>query len=136
MRPVSIGAHLGRSDVDSPASRSLARSVLSGINVGAKSSTVNRTHRVIRERAQAMQADRSRRRSLVLPLVLCSVLMGLIYLGLWNLFQQYEAVSPEQPTETHQIFMILLWFLPVSAALVAMIWYRRSRNQSDTEVIR
>jgi hypothetical protein len=136
MRPVQVGigaSPLGRQDVESPSARVLARAILSGVGSAAKASTVNRTHRVIRERARAMQADRKRRRSLVLPLVLCSVLMGLMYAALWLVVEQYEAVSPESPTESHHLFMLLLWFLPVSVALGAMVWYRRSRNQSDTE---
>jgi hypothetical protein len=135
MRPVhvSVGAPIGRNDVETPSTRILARSIFSGVNAAAKASTVNRTHRVIRERAQAMRADRNRRRGLVLPLILCSVLMGLMYAALWLMVDQYETVSPEAPTESHHLFMILLWFLPVSAALGAMAWYRRSRSQSDTE---
>ncbi len=135
MRPVhvSVGAPIGRNDVETPSARILARSLFSGRNVAVKTSTVNRTHRVIRERAQAMRADRNRRRSLVLPLILCSILMALMYAALWLMVEQYEAVSPEAPTESHHLFMILLWFLPVSAALGAMAWYRRSRNQSDTD---
>jgi hypothetical protein len=131
MRPVSVGGHVGRNDAIPPAA-----SAMSGLSAAAKASLVNRTHRVVRERARTMQADRSKIRGLLLPLTLCSVLMILIYSALWTLVEQYESVSPEAPAESHHLFMLLLWFLPASAALVAMVWYRRSRSQADTEATR
>jgi hypothetical protein len=135
MSSVGVGGHLGQSTADSPAAKTLARSVMSSVDSGARARSVNRTHRVVRERARLMQADRSRMRGLMLPLILCSALMILLYTASWMMVDQYELIS-EASLDGHRWFMILLWFLPVSAALVAMMWFRRNRNQSDTEAIR
>jgi hypothetical protein len=118
----------------------LARSALMGLNTSAKSSTVNRTHRVVRARASAMQANRSKMRGLLLPLLLCSSLMILLFAAFWMVVEQYEIVSSEAtgsvPGSSHHLGLLLLWFLPVSLALMAFVWFRRSRNQTDAEAIR
>jgi uncharacterized membrane protein (DUF106 family) len=118
----------------------LARSALMGLNTTAKSSTVNRTHRVVRERARAMQANRSKMRGLLLPLLLCSSLMILLFAAFWMVVEQYEIVSSEAtgtaPGSSHHLVLLLLWFLPVSVALMAFVWFRRSRNHTDAEAIR
>jgi uncharacterized membrane protein (DUF106 family) len=118
----------------------LARSAMMGISATAKSNMVNRTHRVVRERARTMQANRSRMRGLMLPLFLCSSIMILLFTAFWLVLEQYELVSSEStgaaPASSHHMFLLLLWFLPVSVALMGMVWFRRSRNQSDAEAIR
>ena len=117
----------------------LARSVLREMTTAARSSRVNRTHRVVRERARAMQANRSRMRGLLLPLLLCSSLMILLFSACWMVLEQYELLSVESTPSTassHHLTLLLLWFLPVSVALGASVWFRRSRNQSDAEEIR
>ncbi len=129
MRPVSMS----ESDL-------LARSALRGVSPPAASNRVNRTHRVVRERARAMQANRSRMRGLLLPLLLCSSLMILLFAAFWMVLEQYELISAESTqgasASSHHMFLLLLWFLPVSCALMAMVWFRRSRDQSDAEAIR
>lgn len=134
MRPVRVGGPLGHNSADSPATEALARSVMSGLNSGARASSVNRTHRVVRERARAMKADRSKRRGLVVPLILCSVLLIFLYAALWMMVDQYELVSGTN-LDGHRSFMVLLWFLPVTTALIAMILFRRSWN-ADAEANR
>jgi hypothetical protein len=56
-------------------SASDARQAMAGIHLAARAGVVNRTHRVVRERAKVIQARRSRDRSLMAPLILCSVLL-------------------------------------------------------------
>ena len=103
------------------------------VSATARASMVNRTHRVVRQRAREMQANRSHLRGLFLPLLLCSTLMLTLVFAVWMLLDQYDLVSSELPPSIHHFFMLLLWFLPVSAGLVAMVWFRRSRNQADAE---
>lgn len=136
MRPVSVGGRLGPDDGESRIAGNLAHSVMSSLNSGARADTVNRTHRVVRERARTLQANRSRMRGLLLPLVLCSSLLILTNAALWKLVEQYETVSPEAPAECHHLFFLLLWFLPVSIALGVLVWVRHSRNRSGTETNR
>ena len=85
---------------------------------------VNRTHRVVRERARSIQTSRTQMRSLLLPMVLCSVLMILLFGALWALLDQEDLVASELPASTHHFLMMLLWFVPVSGALIAMVWFR------------
>jgi hypothetical protein len=127
MRPAVVTPSNGNdSDV-------LARSAMLGMSAAARASMVNRTHRVVRERARAMQANRTAMRGLLLPMLLCSALMITLLSALWMLLDQYDLVSSEMPESIHHFFLLLLWFLPVSAGLVAMAWLRRSRNPADTE---
>ncbi|HEY0263122.1 MAG TPA: hypothetical protein VGC07_01240 [Granulicella sp.] len=139
MRP-AINVHTGRSslrgDLGTPASRIVSRSAFSDLQTGAPATMVNRTHRVIRERARTMQANRSRLRGLMLPLTLCSALLILFYVALWSVMDQYETFSPETPTDSHRMFMLLIWFLPVSAAAGALVWYHRSRIQCGRDMSR
>ena len=111
------------------------QSDLSGISPVARAGVVNRTHRVVRQRASALQAQRSRVRSLMLPLIVCSSLLMLTGLAVWTGLYQYEAgeaaeavqadVSALAAIDANNHFMVvLLWFVPVSLAVLAAVWYR------------
>jgi len=121
-----------------------ARSAMRSVDTGAASArVVNRTHRVVRERAQAMQARRSRARSLTLPLIICSALLILTCLAVWTGLYQYQVaeaveadVSALAATEMNNHFLVsLLWFVPVSVAVLATVWVRRSRGNADDEAL-
>jgi hypothetical protein len=111
-----------------------AQSELSGIHPVARAGVVNRTHRVVRQRASALQERRSRVRTLVVPLAVCSVLLLFICLGLWIGIDQYQAVEIDDvaslaTTEASRHFLVvLLWFVPVSLAMLAAVWFHRSRG--------
>ncbi|WP_263383036.1 hypothetical protein [Granulicella arctica] len=123
-------------ETELPVPNVLSRSSITGLNSAAKASMVNRTHRVVRERARSMQANRSRIRSLLLPLLVCSIFMILLFSAFWMVLEQYELLSSDTPAQSHHLFLLLLWFVPVSGALLAMVWFRRGRNQTDAEAIR
>jgi H+/Cl- antiporter ClcA len=108
---------------------------------------VNRTHRVVRERAKVMQARRSRDRSLMAPLILCSVLLILTAVAVWTGLYQYQAVEAAEAVQAdvsalaaadanNHFLVVLLWFVPVSLALLATIWLRRARHGADNEASR
>jgi hypothetical protein len=113
------------------------------IPIGARAGVINRTHRVVRERAKAMQEKRDRERSLMAPLILCSVLLTMVALAVWTGLYQYEAaeaveamqsdVTALATTDNNHFLVVLLWFVPASVALLATIWVRRSRNNVDDE---
>jgi len=113
------------------------------VPLGARAGVVNRTHRVVRERAKVMQEKRSRERSLMAPLILCSVLLTLVALAVWTGLYQYEAAEAAEAmqadvtalatTDNNHFLVMLLWFVPASVALLAAIWVRRSRNNVDDE---
>ena len=116
---------------DSPASLSDLRSLLrdAGIrDVGsARAARVNRTHRVVQERAQTLAARRSRIRSLWLPLLIFSSLLVGICVAVWTVLEEYEVAAAGTQVASYQVLVPLLWSIPVSAALLAVIWFRQPR---------
>ena len=114
-----------------------------GVPAVARACVVNRTHRVVRQRAKSIQERRSRVRSLTLPLVLCSVLLLLIGLAVWTGLYQYPAEAAEAvqadvaalaaSDANNQFLVVLLWFVPVSMAVLATVLYRRTRDNADSE---
>ena len=113
--------------------RFAGRSELIEMNAVASASMVNRTHRVVRERAKVMKARRSLVRSLWIPMAICSALLVIFCSAVWSVLDQYELVPTGMPDSSDQFFVLLLWFFPVSAALIAMVWFRRVRNHTEDE---
>jgi hypothetical protein len=107
------------------------------VNFTARASVVNRTHRVVREQALVMQAQKKRSRSLWVPLGLFSMLlMGLCY-AVAVVLQGYDDVATNGvPDASDQLFLLLLWSLPVTAVLFGLVWFQRSRNRANSEVTR
>lgn len=106
----------------------------------ARGPVVTRTHRVIRERARVLEERRSRVRSLLLPLLISSVLLGLTVLAVWTGLYQYQAVEAVgadvaalAETSNH-LAVVIFWFVPVSLAVLFAVWMRRSRNGSENEI--
>jgi hypothetical protein len=132
------GSEFGRSDAASD-----ARQAMAGMHVAARAGVVNRTHRVVRERAKVMQERRSRACSLMVPLVVCSVLLMLIGLAVWTGLYQYPAEAAEAvqadvaalaaSDANNQFLVVLLWFVPVSMAVLATVLYRRAGGNANNE---
>ncbi len=114
---------------------SFVRSALTGMNTSAPSSMVNRTHRVVRERAQAMTARRDRQRSLWVPMAVCSALVLIICTAVWSVLDEYEITPTGVPDSSDQFLVLVLWFFPVSMALLAMVWFRRTRKRTGSEAM-
>jgi hypothetical protein len=110
-------------------SGSLDRSVLSDLNVGASASLVNRTHRVVRERAKTVAARRRRVRSLWIPLAVCSSLFVIICTAVWSALDAYDVTPNGVPDASNQFLVLCLWFFPVSMALLALVLFRRARKR-------
>jgi NADH:ubiquinone oxidoreductase subunit 6 (subunit J) len=116
-----------------------------GATMGARASVVNRTHRVVRERATVMQERRSHARSLMVPLAICSALLILLVVVVWSGLYSEAAeaaeavqadVSALATTDLSNHFLVvLLWFVPFSIALLAAAWIRRSRHNSNDEAL-
>jgi hypothetical protein len=122
-----------------------ARTALSSVPMVARAGVVNRTHRVVRQRAKAMQARRSRARGLMVPLILCSVLLILTAVAVWSGLYQYQAVEEVVQADVvalattdanNHFLVVLLWFVPVSIALLGTILFRRKLNEADHETVR
>ncbi|HEY6373977.1 MAG TPA: hypothetical protein VIX90_00495 [Edaphobacter sp.] len=111
------------------------RGELPGMRSAARSSIVNRTHRVVRERATTMAAQRNRRRSMWIPMVVCSALVLMICTAVWSLLDQYEVTPTGVPDSSGQFLVLALWFFPVSMGLLAMVWFRRTHKRSGREAM-
>lgn len=115
-------------------SPSVVRMAMDGMNAPARASVVNRTHRVVRERAQSIAARRSRVRSLWIPLAVCSALLIILSCTVWSILDQYDITPTGVPDASNQFLVLLLWFLPVSIALLALVLFRRAHKLADREV--
>jgi protein-S-isoprenylcysteine O-methyltransferase Ste14 len=114
-------------------SRSVARVLLANQSVPARASVVNRTHRVVRERAKTMAARRSRFRSLWIPMAVCSSLLVIICTAVWSVLDAYEVTPSGVPDASNQFLVLCLWFLPVSMALLAVVLFQRARKREAAQ---
>ena len=100
---------------------------------GARAAVVNRTHRVIREEAMKMQEQRRRSRGLLAPLFICSTLLLVICYAIWSVMAGYDLTPTSVPDAADQVLLLLLWSLPVTVVVLALIWLRRRpRNGEQT----
>lgn len=99
----------------------------------ARSAVVNRTHRVIREEALKMQEQRTRSRSLLAPLFICSTLLLVICYAIWSVMAGYDLTPTSVPDASDQMLLLILWSLPVTVVVLALVWLRRrTRNGEQT----
>jgi hypothetical protein len=113
---------------------STVRSAIRQVDSAALAARVNRTHRVVRERAKTIQARRSHVRSLYAPLGIFSAFLIGICAAVWSVLDQYELEPTGTPTASYQMLVLLLWSVPVSAALMAVVWFRKSRLTGDGDL--
>ena len=119
--------------------RGFANSVLNGVDTGTRGPVINRTHRVVRERAKMIQQRRSYVRSLMLPLIICSALLILSVFAVWTGLYQYQTDAAEAvqdmatlaASQADHIIVMLLWFVPVSLTVLAVLWFTRSRRVDE-----
>jgi hypothetical protein len=112
--------------------------------LAASSRVVNRTHRVVRQRAQVLKARRSYVRSLTVPLVLCSALLILTIAAVWTGLYDYQGaadalqdVSSSIAAATDDEFLVMLfWFVPVTLAVMGAVWLTRSRSSAASGISR
>jgi hypothetical protein len=117
--------------------KALAREAIRSLGAGAQVSVVNRTHRVVRERAVQMSARRNQMRSLWLPVIVCASMLMIVVTAVWTMLDQYELNPIGMPDASDQYVVLLFWFLPVTAALLAIVWLRRTQNRrSKGEIAR
>ena len=111
----------------------IVRAVLADCSAPARASVVNRTHRVVRERAKSMAARRSRFRSLWIPLAVCSSLLIIICTAVWTALDAYDVTPSGVPDASNQFLVLCLWFLPVSMALLAVLLFQRARKREAAQ---
>lgn len=96
----------------------------------ARAVRVNRTHRVVQQRAKTLAERRSKVRSLWLPLVIFSSLLVGVCIAVWTLLDEYDLVAAGTQVSSYQVLVPLLWSIPVSASLLAVIWFRQPRGET------
>ena len=108
--------------------------ISSRLNAAASASMVNRTHRVVHERAKKIQARRSKMRSLWIPLVVSGGLLAVIVTAIWSILDQYELSPTGLPDANQQMMVLLMWCLPVSALLLFVVWFRRGAKADNGRI--
>lgn len=100
----------------------------------APAALVNRTRRVISERARDLQRRRRSLQVLAIPLAVCAALVLMSSHAVWSLLDQYELSPDGIPDASEQMLVFLLWFLPITAALLAAAWFRRARSRTQADL--
>jgi hypothetical protein len=118
--------------IDGRTEREMALEAMASLDMGARASLVNRTRRVVRERARQMSTRRDKLRSLWAPLMVCASMLVILVTAVWSLLDVYELNPSGMPDASDQYFVLLFWFLPASAALLAMVWFRRIHNRRSS----
>jgi TRAP-type C4-dicarboxylate transport system permease small subunit len=105
---------------------------------GARATVVNRVHRVVRAEALEMQQQRNQRRSLFAPLAIASILLLGICYAAWSWLDINSAIHSAGPVgapdASAQLLVLMLWSLPVTAALLGFVWLRRIRIRQNGEL--
>lgn len=105
----------------------------------ARAAIVNRTHRVVRERAAAMQAQKQKTRNLLVPVLICSALLLFIASAVWSVVDDFGGWEGGLLRRVHDITtdaggtvsILLVWFLPLSVITAAIVLLRRNRTSSS-----
>lgn len=101
---------------------------LSSLNVSARATLVNRTHRIVRERARQMSSRRDRIRSLMAPLAISAAMVVILVTAVWTLLDEYELTPTGVVDSSDQFLVLVCWFLPVTGVLLGMVWFTRMRS--------
>ncbi|MEG9431375.1 hypothetical protein [Terriglobus sp. ADX1] len=105
----------------------------------ARAAVVNRTHRVIRQRANAMRERKRTTRDLIVPFVVCSALLLFIAAAVLHVTDEsisdiagiWKRIVDLGADAGSEVSLLLLWFLPLSVITAAVVLLRRNRRPSD-----
>ena len=104
----------------------------SPLHTAAPAPLVNRTHRVIRERARSIQQRKTMFRSLWIPLTVSFGMLALLLCSLWNLLDESEFFPDGLPDSAQQMLVLSMWCVPLSVAVLAVVWFRRLNTKSGS----
>ncbi len=116
--------------LDLPLDEALAQAATAHPGAAASAEVVKRTHRIVHARAKAMKARRSLVRSLWLPLALFSGFLIVICTALWAVLEEYDFVPTGIVDSSQQMFVLMIWCLPLSAVLLALVLFRRFKAEN------
>lgn len=97
----------------------------------ASAAMVNRTHRIVHERAKNMQERRTKMRSLYFPLAVSGGLLAVIVCAIWTILDEYELAPTGLPDANQQLLVLMMWCLPVSVLVLCVVWLRRGGSKAD-----
>jgi predicted nucleic acid-binding Zn ribbon protein len=101
-------------------------------NAGASAAAINRTHRVVRERAKTMQEQKRRVRSLWIPLIVSFGFLASILFAVWSVLDESELLTNGIPDSSQNMMMLALWCIPLSVIVLVVVGFRRaSANSSE-----
>lgn len=98
---------------------------------GASASLVMRTRRVVAERAAVLRGSRARLRALLIPMLISAATLLIACTAVWSVLDGYDLVPTGVPDASSQIFVLLVWFFPVTTAVLAVVWLRRAHGRGD-----
>jgi cytochrome bd-type quinol oxidase subunit 2 len=99
-------------------------------STNARAAVVNRTHRVIRAEAMTMREQKQKSRSLWVPLAIVSVLLFVLCYAIWFMLDGYDMTPNGVPDASDQMILLLVWSLPVTCAILGVVWLKRGRNRA------
>ena len=73
------------------------------------------------------RAAASAARSLWVPLAISSVLLPLFCYATWAVLDGYDLTPNGLPDASDQLMIMLMWMIPVTLLVVAVVWYKRTR---------
>jgi hypothetical protein len=98
-------------------------------NNNARAAVVNRTHRVIRAEALTLREQKKKTRSLWAPVAIVSVLLMVLCYAIWAMLDGYDLTPNGVPDASDQMILLLLWSLPVTSAIMGVVWLKRGRGR-------
>ena len=83
-----------------------------------------------------MREQRKRRRSLWIPFAIVSPILLSICYSLWTYALNIEtapgaSTADSMPDTNYQFYLVLMWSLPITVGLLALVWKLRSSNSSE-----
>jgi len=120
----------GISEMDAQYVRQATR-VSIGTRSAAAAAMVNRTHRVVHERAKNLQERRTKMRSLYIPLAVSGGLLAVIVCAIWTVLAEYELAPTGLPDANQQMLVLMMWCLPVTTLVLFIVWLRRGSTKAD-----
>jgi hypothetical protein len=103
----------------------------STLRAAATASLVNRTHRIVRERATTIRDRKTKMRSLFIPLMVSGGLLFTVVCAAWIMLDEYDVAPVGLPDASQQLLVMMLWCLPISAIALAVVAFRRSGQTSE-----
>jgi hypothetical protein len=61
--------------------------------------------------------------------VICSLLLMVLCYSVWYMLDGYDLTPNGIPDASDQVILFLIWTIPVIAAAVGMIWFKRERER-------